>query len=311
VNPVLWLACRRSARHRSVVDPATVAARREALRLREERRPVPRDGVTVEDHVIPAGEHCVRVRTYRPAGAPAPLPAYLLVPSGGFWSGGTAQAEPLARLYARAARCLVVAVEYRLAPEHPWPAATDDVEAALRWVAGSAAALGVNAARIGIGGVSAGACLAAAVTIRMRDRRGPRPVVQLLEIPVTDLTMSSPSMTSLATGYIVTRDELGEGYEYFAPDPAMRADPDVSPLFAENLAALPPAIVVTCQFDPLRDDGERYAGRLRSAGVPVRLLRARGHIHGSLYSDAWWLPSARWYRHRTARALRAALHAPR
>ncbi|MDT4894312.1 MAG: acetyl esterase, partial [Pseudonocardiales bacterium] len=250
----------------------------------------------------------VRVRTYRPAGVAAPLPGYLLVPSGGFWNGGIAQAEALARLYARKARCLVATVEYRLAPEHPWPAAPDDVEAALRWFADNASGLGVDADRIGIGGVSAGACIAAAVAIRVRDRGGPRLAVQLLEIPVTDLTMGSASMTSLATGYVVTRDELAEGYGYYVADPALRKHPDVSPLFADDLTGLPPTLVVTCQFDPLRDDGERYAERLRAAQIPVRVMRARGHIHGSLYSGAWWLPSARRHRARSAAALRSTLH---
>jgi acetyl esterase len=305
MNPVLWLACRRSRRHTFTPDPTTIDERRATQLRGAEARPLPDDGLAVSDHHVELADRSLPVRIYRPRDATGRVPVHLYLHGGGFFNGSILHSEPVARNYAAGAHCAVASVGYRLAPEHPWPAAPDDAYAALEWLARSADELGVDAARMSIGGVSAGANIAAVTAIAARDRGGPSLVLQLLEIPVTDLTQSQPSMTAFATGYVATRAELAEGNEYYVPDPAQRADPRVSPLFAD-LAGLPPAYVLTCEYDPLRDDGEAYADRLRAAGVPTELVRARGHIHGSTYATVWYLPSARRYRRLAVDALRRA-----
>jgi acetyl esterase len=143
-------------------------------------------------------------------------------------------------------------------------------------------------------------------TLMARDRGGPTVIFQLLEIPSTDSTMSQPSMKTLANGYIVTAAVLAQGYDYYLPPGVDRSHPYASPLLAEDLAGLPPAMVLTCEYDPLRDEGEAYARRLRAAGVAVQAIRAKGHIHSSTYSSSRLLPSARRYQLMTARALHRA-----
>jgi acetyl esterase len=172
---------------------------------------------------------------------------------------------------------------------------------------GQADVLQVDAKRVAVGGVSVGAGMAVVVAMMARDRGGPRLIFQLLEIPVTDLTGSQASMATFASGYLCTRAELLEGYAFYVPDPAQRSDPYASPLLAPDLSGLPPAMVLTCEYDPLRDEGEAMAARLREAGSSTRLVRAKGHVHSSTYTQR--LRSARRYQYMTADALRAALHA--
>jgi acetyl esterase len=190
------------------------------------------------------------------------------------------------------AGCVVVSVEYRLAPESPYPGPVEDSYAALTWTADNADRLGIDPARIGVGGVSAGGGLAAATALMARDRGGPQLKFQLLEIPVTDTTLSQPSVEEFATGYGLTRAELSEGYGFYLPDDTQAHEPYASPLLADDLSGLPSAFVLTCECDPLRDEGEAYAARLRAAGVDATLYRAAGHIHGSTYMTRF-LPSAR------------------
>lgn len=302
---MLWLVCRRSRTWPPSSERPIADRRAEQLRA-VENRAMPDDGVQVTDIEADLGDRALPIRLYRPADLAAPAPAYLMFHAGGFFNGNVGQLDLAARSYANGAGCLVASVGYRLAPEHPWPAAADDAYAAWQWLHSSARELGVDVGRTAVGGVSAGGNLAAVTAIRVRDEQGPRAALQVLEMPAVDLTQSQRSMSTFANGYVTTRAELAEGNAYYVPDPAMRADPRVSPLFAPDLSGLPPAFVLTCQFDPLRDEGEAYAQRLRDAGVPVEHVRARGHIHSSTHTDVWWLPSARWYRRRVARALRRA-----
>jgi acetyl esterase len=195
-----------------------------------------------------------------------------------------------------------VAPHYRLAPEHPWPAAPDDAYAVLTWLAATADELSVDGTRLSIGGVSAGGCIAASTALLARDRGGPPLVFQMLEIPIVDLTGSHPSVEKYGGGYLLTKRDMDEGFASYVPDPAQRRA--ASPLFAADLAGLPPALVLTAEYDPLRDEGEAYAQRLRAAGVPAETVRARNHVHSSTYST---LRSARRYRDRTAAALSRAL----
>ena len=174
----------------------------------------------------------------------------------------------------------VIAVDYRLAPEHKFPAAADDAWAATRWIAAHAAELGVDADRLAVGGDSAGGNLAAVVALLAREAGGPRIALQILLYPVTDLVSESQSYADLADGYMLTRDSMRWFRAQYLAKEQDAADWRVSPLRAPSLAGLPPALVVTAGYDPLRDEGEAYARRLREAGVSVDAVSFGGMIHG-------------------------------
>jgi acetyl esterase len=199
----------------------------------------------------------------------------------------------------------VVSVDYRLAPEHPAPAALDDCLAALTWCVENAVLLGIDATRVAVGGDSAGGNLAAALCQRVRNEFGPEIAFQLLVYPVIDCTISHPSYDENAEGYFLTK----VGMEWFVGhylgdlDPK---DPSVSPLHADSLVGLPPALVITAEFDPLRDEGEAYAAALREAGVPVELMRYDGMIHGFVGMAAL-IDDGRHALDRSGAALRAVL----
>jgi acetyl esterase len=255
-----------------------------------------REPMRTEDHRVPVDGGEISVRSYRPASQVGPsagrLPVHLFMHGGSFWLGSVAEYEPLCRWYAATVGCVVVSVEYRLAPEFRYPTALEDCYAALCWVADHADALEIDVDRLSVGGVSAGGNLAAAVSLLARDRSGPRIVLQVLEIPATDLTMSQPSVEEFAEGYFLTKASLQESYGFYLPDPAMAVEAYASPLLAADLSGLPPAYVLTCECDPLRDEGEAYARRLSEAGSSVDGHRVPGHVHGSLYATRF-LPSAR------------------
>jgi acetyl esterase len=309
LRPYVWLVCVAARRHPRPLDTRPPAERR-AERKELTSPPAPPD-LQIEEIDVPVSHGTVRVRSYRPVSSRHAVTkrtgAHLFAHGGSFWSGSVDQVDAMARRYARTARCRVLSVDYRLAPEHQWPAAIEDYYGVLTWVADNAAELDVDPNRISVGGVSCGANLAAVATLLARDRRGPGVCHQVLEIGCFDATQSCPSMTELATGYLVTTAELDQGWEYYLPDGTDFKDPLVSPLFAEDHAGLPPATILVCEYDPLRDEGKAYAERLREAGVPVQLICARGHIHSSTYSQSVFLPSARRYQRRVARALRRAL----
>ena len=269
------VAQRRVAAARSLLGMPTVT-RRGRGRLR------------VCDHRIAEG---VGVRRYRPVGVDGPLPTHVLIHGGCYWAGSVDAYDPICRWYAGELGAQVFSVDYRLAPEHPFPAGVEDCYAALAWVADRSAELGVDPNRLSIGGISAGGGLAAAVALVARDRRGPALCAQVLEIPMLDPSRSQPSVTEFGQGYGLTSADLAEGWGFYLPDGA-GADPYASPLGASDLSGLPPAIVLTDGSDPLRDEGEAYAARLAAAGVSVQTYRARGHVHASHYLTRL-LPSAR------------------
>jgi acetyl esterase len=182
------------------------------------------------------------------------------------------------------ADCLVVSVDYRLAPEHKFPAAIDDCVFATRWVADHATELNGDAARLVIAGDSAGGNIAAATALRLRDEGGPPLCGQLLLYPVTDYhTPGTPSYEANAEGYGLTRDTMKWFWDHYLTDPSEASNPYAAPLRARDLSGLPPALVITAEYDPLRDEGERYAERLREAGVHTALLRYDGMNHGFLF----------------------------
>ena len=239
----------------------------------------PEDVGAVLDRAAPGPEGDVAVRVYVPQREPLGIVVFF---HGGGWVVGTLDSyDSLCRALANAAQSLVVSVDYRLAPEHPFPAAVEDAWSALVWAGESATALGAPAGRLVVAGDSAGANLAAVVARRARDRGDPRIALQLLVYPVIDAAMDTPSYTESADGYHLEREGMRWfWYHYLAgADPA---DPDASPLRAEDVRGVAPALVITVEHDPLRDEGEAYAQRLEDAGVDVTLRRYDGLTHGVL-----------------------------
>ena len=235
----------------------------------------------VEDHVIPGPASPVRLRLTAPAGEGL-VPGLVYFHGGGFVVGSLYSHDHLCRALTRASGVAVVSVDYRLAPEHPFPAAVDDADAATMWVAENAEALGIDPARLGVGGDSAGGNLAAVVARRSRDRGGPALAAQVLIYPATDCDLDTISYLANADGYFLTRSAMAWYWDQYAPDKSRRTGPDASPLRAADFAGLPPAVVVTAEYDPLVDEGVAYARRLAEAGVPVRALHYEGMIHGFL-----------------------------
>jgi acetyl esterase len=219
------------------------------------------------------------VRIYKPEGRP-PLPALVYFHGGGWVIGSLETHDGACRELANRIGCAVVSVDYRLAPESRYPAAAEDCYAATQWVAENAKALGVDAKRIAIGGDSAGGNLAAVVALMARDRGGPALRHQLLIYPVTDADFERASYRENAEGYLLTTKAMAWFWGHYVPELAQRQDGYAAPLRAKDLAGLPPAFVLTAEFDPLRDEGEAYAKRLAQAGVPTRLQRYDGAIHG-------------------------------
>jgi acetyl esterase len=256
----------------------------------------------VHDEVIPVtdppGE--IAVRIYRPS--PASGSALVMYHGGGWCLGSPADSDRRSRAIAAGAGAVVVSVDYRLAPEFPFPTPAEDAYQALLWTVKQADRLGFDAGRMGVAGESAGGNLAAAVCLLARERGGPALRLQLLEIPGLDLTLSSPSVTTYGEGYVLPREELRWAVNNYlgGHDPA---DPIASPLCATELAGLPPAVILTAECDSVADDGRRYAQRLTAAGVLVTFREFEGHVHGSHTLTAL-LPSAREWRAMAVAAVR-------
>ena len=262
--------------------------------------------VRFEDRRIPTPDgESIAIRIYTPEG-PGPHPFYLDIHGGGWWMGNGFLFHESARALSEQTGAIVVSVDYRLAPEYPYPTPLDDCDTALDWIVENGESLGGDPRRIAIGGSSAGGNLAAALAIRARDRGGPRIVFQYLLVPATDLsgTRGWLSFDEAGQGYVLTTEGIDAMIEAYVPNASDRMDPYVSPLLEGDLSGLPPAFVVTAQFDPLRDQGEAFAGRLQNSGVPVVLHREDGALHGFLGSP----DRAIKVHTMAARAIRAALH---
>ncbi len=233
----------------------------------------------VADDAIPGPAGPIPVRIYRAALEPA-QPGIVYFHGGGFALGGLDTHDGTCRRLCKAVGATVISVDYRLAPEHRFPAAVDDCYAATVHLIGQADAFGLDPARIAVAGDSAGGNLAAVVAILNRDRGGPTILHQALIYPVTDMTFQSASYSENAEGYFLTRGMMEWfGWQYIpAGQPA--DDPLLSPLFTPDLSGLPAATLITAEYDPLRDEGEAYAKRLIAAGVPTTVRRYDGMIHG-------------------------------
>jgi acetyl esterase len=243
------------------------------------REPGPEVG-RVDNRQIPGPDGDIPLRVYRPEGE-GPFPLLVWFHGGGWVLGDLDTTDSTCRSLMVKSDAVVVSVNYRLAPEHPYPAGVDDAYAAAWWVASHGSEIGGDSNRIAIGGDSAGGNLATVTALQVKQKGGPRFCFQLLVYPVTDGEMNHPSYRDNGEGYQLTADAMEWFYELYLGD-RDRQDPFVSPLYApvEDLAALPPALVITAEFDPLRDEGEAYARRLEEAGIPVKVSRYDGQIHG-------------------------------
>jgi acetyl esterase len=223
------------------------------------------------------------LRIYTPLGE-GPFPLMVFFHGSGFVVCSLDTHDGMCRNLCAGTGCVVVSVDYRLAPEAKFPAATNDCLEATRWAVANAAALGADPGRVLVAGDSAGGNLAAVTALRVRDEGGPRLLGQVLLYPVTDYyDPGTPSMVENAEGYGLTRQGMIWFWDHYLADPSHGANPYASPLRAADLNGLPPALVVTAQYDPLRDEGEYYAERLRQAGVPTEMKRWDGMNHGFLF----------------------------
>ncbi len=233
----------------------------------------------VEDRSVPGPDGPLRLRIYRPSNH-ANLPGVVFFHGGGWVMGNVQTHDVYCRALTNAAQMIVVSVDYRLAPEHKFPAAVEDAAAATNWIVQHAAELDVDPTRLAVAGDSAGGNLAAAVTLMARDRGTPMPAFQVLIYPVTDFRFDTDSYHENAEGYHLTRDGMLWAWRHYLEREQDGQSPYASPMSAEDLSQLPAALVITAQYDPLRDEGEAYAERLRAFGVPVQLTRYDGMIHG-------------------------------
>jgi acetyl esterase len=247
----------------------------------------PADNVSWQD----ADANGVPVRIYQPAEVQGPLPTLVYFHGGGYISCGIASHHRLCSRLTRLAECAVVSVDYRLAPEHKFPAAVDDAFNAVRWAAKHGIDYGLDATRLAVGGDSAGGTLATVCAIRARDEGGPALMHQLLVYPGADLTGETESEKLYRSGYFLDADFSEMCLDAYLPNRADRAHPWASPLFTKDLRGLPPATIITAECDPLRDEGKAYADALNAAGTAASYADYAGVFHG-FYSLFGMLPEA-------------------
>jgi acetyl esterase len=246
-----------------------------ALVLAPKPVPLPK----IEDIRIPGPGGDIPARVYVASEAKEPQPALVFYHGGGWVIGSLNSYDPLCRVLAKKANCTVISIDYRLAPEHKFPAAYDDSVAAYRWIAANTAKLNIDPARIAVGGDSAGGNLSACVTQAARGDQV-KPCFQMLIYPGTDMRMGHRSHVENAEGYILTRDLITWFVNLYLRDEKDKTDVRASPLLCTDFTGLPPAFVLLAAYDPLRDEGREYAEKLNAAGVPVRVSLYPGMYHG-------------------------------
>ena len=258
----------------------------------------------VENHSIPVEGSEIQLRVLDPK---QPTRGVIVWYHGGGWViGSVNESETLGRKLAERTSCAVVLVEYRMAPEYPYPTPVDDSYAALEWVASNLEQIaGTSDLPLIIGGDSAGGNISAALALRARDRVGPKIALQLLIYPVTDADFERPSYTDPENQLLLNRDGMLWFWDHYCPDAARRTEPDASPLHASDLSGLPAAVVMTAEHDPLRDEGEEYAKRLEEAGVTVDFKRYPGQIHD--FFTLLMLPGSELGMQQVSKAVRACI----
>jgi len=259
-----------------------VQARFSYKKARAIAQPEPPPVAAVGEAVADGPGGPIRLRVYRPTGSGAAerLPALVYLHGGGWTIGDLDTHDVVCRELANRSRCAVVSVDYRLAPEHKFPAAVDDTLAATRWIAQHAAQLGIDESRLAIGGDSAGGNLAAVAALHFRDAGGPKLALQLLIYPATDMRCTAPSHAENGAGYLLTRESIEYFSNCYLSGAHELTDWRASPALAASFAGLPPAFVLTAGYDPLRDEGAEYARLLERAGVPVEYVCFESQIHG-------------------------------
>jgi acetyl esterase len=298
-----------SPKARAIVDQIAALPQLPTLTPVEARgRPYPLEAApeavgSVTARAIPGPAGPMAIRIYRPKDA---LRAALVYFHGGGWVVGSLEgADATCRALTNRSRCVVISIDYRLAPETKFPGAVDDAYAATKWVAENASDLRIDPARIAVGGASAGGNLAAAVALVARDRGGPKIAFQLLTVPVAELSSKAASHREFAEGYGLTSADMEWYGRHYVRTEADAADPRASVVRAD-LHDLPPAFVITAECDPLRDDGEAYAEKLRKLGIAARYKRYPGMFHGFM-SFPGVLPEAAEAFEDAGKALREAL----
>jgi acetyl esterase len=267
------------------IEEMTVAENREGLlAFYNTVTGEPQNVGKVEDIKIPVNGSEIDLRIYTPSGT-GPFPVFVYYHGGGWVLGDLDVIDPILRAVTNSAGCLVVSVDYRLAPEFKFPVGPEDCYAATKWTAENIAKYNGDPNRIAVGGDSAGGNLAAVIPLMAKDRGGPDIALQVLLYPVTDFSFNTKSYQINGEGhYLETPAMHWFKDQYLNSDDEIK-DPYASPLLAEDLSGLPPALVITCEYDVLRDEGEAYAARLKEAGVPVEQTRYDGQIHGF-----FWMP---------------------
>lgn len=250
-------------------------------KMSEDSEAEPPEVGAVDDGAFAGPVGQIRYRRYRPLGAPSgPLASLTYYHGGGFVIGNVDTHDSTCRRLANKSRCQVISIDYRLSPEHPFPAPTDDGVAAFRYIRDHAQSFDADPARLAVGGDSAGGAIAAVVCQICRDAGDPGPAFQMLIYPATDSSRTSASRTAFAEGYFLTKDLMDWFWKAYVPAGIDQADLRLSPLLAKDFAGLPPAFVLTAGYDPLRDEGRAYANRLIDAGVKTTYVNYPGTIHG-------------------------------
>jgi acetyl esterase len=296
---------RRIAAGRRPLRELSVAEARDAERVELEQRGAPEPVAEVSDGSVPGPAGLIPIRLYRSQSAEL-LPALVYFFGGGWVTGSLDTADAVCRRLANSTPCAVVAVSYRRAPERPFPAAVEDCDAAVSWLDEHGAELGIDSRRLAVGGASAGGNLAAATALLARERGRPRLRLQVLVYPLLDHRADTPSMRDTVDPLFFDRRDVAWCWTNYLTCAADGDSPLASPLRARDLRGLPPALVITASADPLRDEGELYAARLASAGVPTERVRFDGMVHG-FYSMNGVLCAAEQAQAVTAASLRRAL----
>jgi acetyl esterase len=269
----------------NLVPPDKLSVEQAREQFRRTRIPFvarPQEVAAAKDVTIPGHGGGLRIRAYRPQGSGPEerLPALVYFHGGGWVFGDLDSHDPLCRELSNLARCAVISVDYRLAPENRFPAAVDDAISAIRHVEQNATEFGIDGTRLAAGGDSAGGNLAAVAALTFRDQGEPQLKLQVLIYPVTDFSMDAPSYTRIANGFTLSRERMGYFRGLYLRGPTDAADWRASPLKAKDMSRLPPALLIAAGYDPLVDEGKAYADRLTAAGVPVTYTCYEGMVHG-------------------------------